>query len=70
MASLWSELRRRNVVRVGVAYVIVAWLIAQVTELALDSFATPDWVMKTVLFLLLIGFPFAENEFPLRFLYR
>ena len=59
MASLWSELRRRNVVRVGVAYVIVAWLIAQVTELALDSFAAPDWVLKTVLFLLVIGFPLA-----------
>ena len=57
--SLIKELKRRNVVRVGVAYVVAAWLIAQVTELALDSFAAPDWVMKTVLFLLLIGFPMA-----------
>ena len=55
----FDELRRRNVFRVGVAYVIVAWLIAQVTELALDSFAAPDWVIKTVLFLLVIGFPLA-----------
>ncbi len=38
---------------------IVAWLIAQVTALALDSFAAPDWVIKTVLFLLVIGFPLA-----------
>ena len=57
--SFIDELKRRNVFRVGVAYVIVAWLIAQVTELALDSFATPDWVMQTVLFLLIIGFPLA-----------
>ncbi len=57
--SFFKELRRRNVIRVAIAYVIVAWLIAQVTELALDNFATPDWVMKTVLFLLVIGFPLA-----------
>ena len=57
--SFLKELKRRNVIRVGIAYVIVAWLVAQVTELALDSFATPDWVIKTVLFLLVIGFPLA-----------
>ena len=55
----FDELGRRNVFRVGVAYVIVAWLIAQVAELALDSFTAPDWVIKTVLFLLAIGFPLA-----------
>ena len=57
--SFIDELKRRNVIRVAIAYVIVVWLIAQVTELALDSFAAPDWVMKTVLFLLVIGFPVA-----------
>jgi hypothetical protein len=57
--SFIDQLKRRNVFRVGIAYLIVAWLIAQVTELALASFATPDWVMKTVLFLLVIGFPLA-----------
>ncbi len=55
--SFIEELKRRNVVRVGVAYGIAAWLIAQVSELALDSFAAPEWVIKTVLFLLIIGFP-------------
>ena len=57
--SFIKELKRRNVFRVAVAYVIIAWLIAQVTELALDSFAAPDWTIKTVLFLLVIGFPMA-----------
>ncbi len=57
--SFIDQLKRRNVFRVGIAYLIVAWLTAQVTELALGSFATPDWVMKTVLFLLAIGFPLA-----------
>ena len=57
--SFTRELKRRNVVRVGVAYGITAWLIAQVAELALDGFAAPDWVIKTVLLLLIIGFPLA-----------
>jgi len=57
--SLLGELTRRNVFRVAVAYSIVAWLIAQVTELTLDSFGTPEWVMKTVLLLLAIGLPIA-----------
>ena len=54
-----DELKRRNVIRVGLAYTLVAWLIAQVTELAFDSFGTPDWAIKAVLFLLIIGFPLA-----------
>lgn len=57
--SFIDELKRRNVFRTALAYTIVAWLIAQVTELAFDSFGTPDWAIKTVLFLLIIGFPLA-----------
>jgi len=57
--SFVDELKRRNVLRVAIAYAIVAWLIAQITELAFDSFGTPDWAIKTVLFLLIIGFPLA-----------
>jgi TolB-like protein len=55
--SFITELRRRNVFKVGVAYIIVAWLVAQVAELALDSFEAPGWVMKTILLLLALGFP-------------
>jgi TolB-like protein/Tfp pilus assembly protein PilF len=57
--SFIDELKRRNVIKVAFAYAIVAWLIAQITELAFDSFGTPDWAIKTVLFLLMIGFPLA-----------
>lgn len=57
--SLFAELRRRNVIRVAAAYSVVAWLVAQITELALDSFGTPDWIIKTILFLLAAGLPFA-----------
>ncbi len=55
--SLLKELKRRNVFRVGVAYIIVAWLIAQVLQLIFESFGTPDWVIKTVLVLLATGLP-------------
>lgn len=57
MNGLLGELKRRNVFRVGVAYVVGAWLIAQVAELALDSFGAPSWVIKTILLLLALGLP-------------
>ena len=50
--SLFDELKRRNVFRVGAAYVVIAWLVAQVLQLVFESFGAPDWVMKTVLVLL------------------
>lgn len=55
--TLFNELKRRNVFRVGIAYVIATWLIAQVLQLVFESFGTPDWVMKTVLVLLATGLP-------------
>ena len=54
--SLFAELKRRNVFKVGAAYLIIAWLLAQVLDLVLGTFGTPDWVMKTVLLLLAAGF--------------
>jgi adenylate cyclase len=59
MGNFLTELKRRNVIRVGAAYLVVAWLIAQVAELALDSFDAPSWVIKTVLLLLALGLPAA-----------
>jgi len=57
--SFLKELKRRNVFRVALAYIIVAWLIAQVLQLTFESFGTPDWVIKTVLVLLAAGLPFS-----------
>lgn len=57
--SLFNELKRRNVFKVGIAYVVLAWLVAQVLQLVFESFGSPDWVMKTVLALLAAGWPFA-----------
>ena len=57
--SLFIELKRRKVFKVGLAYILIAWLIAQVLQLVFESFGTPDWVIKTVLVLLAAGFPIA-----------
>ena len=55
--SIFNELKRRNVFKVGIAYVIVAWLIAQVLQLVFESFGTPAWAIKSVLVLLATGLP-------------
>ena len=59
MSSLFTELKRRNVFRAAIAYIAIAWLILQVSDIVFDSFGTPDWVMKTLMFLIAIGFPLA-----------
>ena len=59
MGKLFSELKRRNVVRVGVAYVVLSWVALQVGDVLFDMFGTPDWVGKTLAVLLALGFPFA-----------
>lgn len=57
MASLWGELRRRNVVRVGVAYAIVAWLLIQITGTVFPALKLPEWTVTFVTALLIISFP-------------
>ena len=57
MSNLFSELKRRNVFRAGVTYTVVAWVIAQAFDLAVDNFGAPDWVMKMILAILVAGLP-------------
>jgi len=54
-----AELKRRNVVRVGIAYMLIGWVLAQVAEFAFENFGAPDWVLKTFVMLLLLGLPLA-----------
>jgi TolB-like protein len=55
--SLFLELRRRSVFRVGIAYLAGAWLILQVASLVLDSFEAPAWILRALIFASAIGFP-------------
>ena len=57
--GLVSELRRRNVFRMAVLYVVAAWLIMQVAEVVVSLANLPEWVGPTILVLLAIGFPIA-----------
>ena len=55
--SFFEELKRRNVFRVGTAYVVVAWLTMQVADVVLNNIEMPAWVFHLILLLLAIGFP-------------
>jgi adenylate cyclase len=57
--SLWSELQRRNVVRVGVAYAVVGWLLIQIADVILPTFDAPRWVMQVLISVIVLGFPVA-----------
>jgi len=57
--SFFVELKRRNVFRVGIAYLIGSWLLAQIADLLIDNIGAPDWVMKTLFVMLALGFPLA-----------
>ena len=57
MTSLFAELKRRNVIRVGAAYVAVAWLLVQVADTVLPAFELPSGAMKTILIATALGFP-------------
>ncbi len=54
--SFFDELKRRNVFRVGVAYVIAAWLLLQLADVVLNNIEAPTWVFQAILLLLVIGF--------------
>ena len=55
--SLLSELGRRNIFRIALAYLAAAWLALQVLDLVLDAFAAPDWFMQAALAAAAVGFP-------------
>ena len=54
-----QEVNRRNVFRAGAAYIVIAWLVAQVADLLFDVFDAPEWAMQLVVLALAIGLPVA-----------
>ena len=57
--SLFNELKRRNVFKVGAGYVVIAWLAIQVGTSVLPIYGTPDWFLRAFVLVLLLGFPVA-----------
>ncbi len=54
--SFFTELKRRNVVRVAGLYLVGAWLLVQVAETILPMFGAPEWLPRSIVILLAIGF--------------
>src|SRR6184192_972362 len=59
MANFFTELKRRNVYKVAVAYAVVGWLIAQIATQIFPFLEIPNWVVRLVIVLIAIGFPIA-----------
>src|SRR6266571_8779244 len=59
LQNLFTELRRRNVYKVAIAYGVVAWLLIQIATQIFPFFEIPNWMVRAVIVLLLLGFPIA-----------
>ena len=59
VANFFSELKRRNVYKVAVAYAVVGWLLVQVATQVFPFLEIPNWVVRLVIALVVIGFPIA-----------
>lgn len=57
MSSFFDELKRRNVIKAAIAYVVVGWVLLQVASIVLPIINAPEWVLKTFSFFLVLGFP-------------
>jgi TolB-like protein len=55
----FAELKRRNVYKVAVAYAVVAWLLVQVATQVFPFLEIPNWVVRLVIAIVVIGFPIA-----------
>src|SRR5216110_1156051 len=54
--NFFSELKRRNVIRAAGLYLVGAWLLTQVASTVLPMFGAPDWLPRSIVILLAIGF--------------
>jgi hypothetical protein len=57
--SLYEELKRRNVVKAAVLYVVASWLILQVADILFAALELPSTWVRLVLAILILGFPLA-----------
>lgn len=57
MATVWAELKRRNVVKVAATYAVVAWMLVEVASIVLPTFEAPNWIMQTLILLVVLGLP-------------
>ncbi len=59
LQKFWQELKRRKVIRVAVAYALVAWIVVEVASVLLPTLLLPEWSVRLVAVLAMLGFPIA-----------
>ena len=59
LGNFFAELKRRNVYKVAIAYGVVAWLLIQIATQVFPFFEIPNWVVRLVVLVIIIGFPVA-----------
>src|SRR4029453_13578908 len=59
LKNFFAELKRRNVCKVGIAYAVIAWLLTQIATQVFPFLEIPNWAIRLVIILLIIGFPVA-----------
>ncbi|PYK79553.1 MAG: hypothetical protein DMF40_05620 [Verrucomicrobia bacterium] len=57
--SFFAELKRRKVHRVAIAYAVAAWLLIQIATQVFPFFEIPNWAVRLVVIMLVLGFPIA-----------
>ena len=59
MVSFFTELKRRNVIRMGMAYLLIAWVLLQAADFGFDLVGAPEWVVRSLFVVAVIGLPAA-----------
>src|SRR6266571_1781150 len=59
LKNFFAELKRRNVYKVAIAYAVVAWLLMQIATQVFPFLEIPNWAIRLVIMLIVIGFPIA-----------
>ena len=57
--SFFNELKRRNVVRMGMLYIVASWVLLQISDVIFEPLGVPPWVFRMMMSMLALGFPFA-----------
>jgi TolB-like protein/thioredoxin-like negative regulator of GroEL len=57
--SFFTKLRQRNVIRIGIAYIVGGWMLVEAASILLPTFDAPEWAMRAVVLLLIAGLPIA-----------
>src|SRR4249919_2340155 len=62
--TLFAELKRRKVVKVGTVYLVSAWLAVQAASIGFPAFDAPTWALRAFILVALLGFPVVLDLTP------